>query len=141
MLEELGWLPAQIDGALGDLAQANAALGRLRDGTWDGSPIMNGSQAFWQSWMDLGDARPALAEAHAARLVALNGTQDWNVPVGELQGWSSVGVATTEIPCATHAMNCLSESDLASITADDIGREVDPAAVEALLEALAEVLP
>jgi len=133
------------------IAQATAGLrdmvdkaDALRQGTHDGSAFGGASAAFWQSWMDAGDAAPGIADELAVPLVAVSGDYDWNVPPSELGAWEQAfqGDAglrdTTLLPCVTHALNCVSEPDWQQITADDIGREVVPEVGEVIRGAIGE---
>ncbi len=137
LLQAAGATPTDIDAALADLDQAILDLAELRAGTWGGGPIFGASALFWESWMALDDERPVLAATHANDLAAINGDYDWNVPPSELAGWRSAGVETVELPCVTHALNCVRQPDWTIITAADIGDAVDEDLLAALVELLA----
>jgi hypothetical protein len=139
LLQELGASQQEIDQQLGSLGQGATDLEALADGTFAGTTILGAPAAFWQSWLDLNADRVAATPGVADRLVAINGDYDWNVPPSELDGWSAAGVATVELPCVTHALNCVSQPDWIQISPSDIGGEVDAQVIEALLDSLADL--
>jgi hypothetical protein len=97
------------------------------------------SAGFWRSWLDLHERALSAAFRITQPLLVLNGELDWNVAPIEAQAWDEFlsGVdAEYEVqilPCVTHALNCVSESDPAAITPSDIGRTVAPEVVNAIL--------
>ncbi len=140
LLQAAGQTPSDIDAALADLDQAILDLAELRAGTWGGGPIFGSPAAFWESWLALDDARPGLSAIHAADLVAVGGDYDWNVPPSELSGWGSAGVGTIELPCVTHALNCVTEPDWTRIGSGDIGDAVALEVLDSITESLATLL-
>lgn len=94
---------------------------------------------FWRSWFDLHERALSAAFRITQPLLVLNGELDWNVAPIEAQAWDEflAGVgADYEVrtfPCVTHALNCVSESDPAAITPDDIGRTVAPEVIDAIV--------
>jgi len=135
ILEQTGASAAQIEAALANLRALVEGVEELRAGTFTGSSIGGASVAFWSDWMAIGDARPALVAAETRPMLAINGDYDWNIPLDpELGLWGDAGVATAAIPCVTHAMNCVSNPNWASITPADIGDRVDPLVVSTLID-------
>jgi len=136
LLEAAGQTPQQIDDAVADLRVMADDLDALAAGTFVGDAIAGAPAAFWQSWLDVSADRRAAAPTVASRLLAVNGDYDWNVPPVELEGWAGAGVETLEVPCATHALNCISQPDWTAITPADIGGGVDEAVIDGVLEFL-----
>ena len=68
----------------------------------------------------------------------LNGELDTNVPPSEAELWSNHFTQTQVVhsleilPCVTHALNCLSESDFTQVTPQDFGRNVAPSVIDAM---------
>ena len=100
------------------------------------------SAAFFKSWFDINPRSLAAASKIKQPLLVLHGSEDWTVPPNEAEYWakylSLVGATfnATIIPCVTHALNCLNESDPTLITLENIGTEVDPMVIAALIDFL-----
>jgi pimeloyl-ACP methyl ester carboxylesterase len=141
LLRALGYGEPDIAAQFPELRQLIADLASLRAGSFAGDSIAGASVAFWQSWLDQGDAVPTLTRALDRPLLALLGDYDWNVTAPELEAWQasfdassgSPGHRSALLPCVTHALNCVSEPDWSAITLDDIGPSVAPAVVEEIL--------
>ena len=145
LLADLGMSPDRIDQAAAPLIEAADALARLRAGENVTEPILGAPPAFWDSWMAYADGVPAVAARSDRPLLVLSGALDWNVPPNQSAQWEAalpggIGHATTVLPCVTHALNCLAEADPAAITPTDIGRAVDPAVIETIVEFLDDSL-
>ena len=109
LLQQMGAPQAQVDALLGPLRAILDGLAALRAGTWDDAPIAGLPPAFWEGWLALSDARPALAAAETRPLLALNGDADTNIPADpELDLWAEAGADVVELPCISHALNCVS---------------------------------
>ncbi len=139
ILEQSGATPAQIEAAIADLRDMVEDIEALRAGTYPDLTLSGLPVAFWQEWMDVGDARPDTLASIPQPILAVNGDYDWNVPVDtELSGWATGlqinGSATVELPCLTHSFNCIAQPDWAAITSADIGTEVDGALFDAVLD-------
>lgn len=140
LLGQAGLPQDEIDAGQAEIDAAVSALAELRAGSFQGSSIMGASTTFWKSWMDLGDAAPALASASPRPLLALSGDYDWNVPATETELWAElfastpgVGHQAVVLPCVTHVLNCIAQPDWMRITPDDFGRHVDASVLDALL--------
>lgn len=134
---------AAIDAQLAGLRSTAEKLRALRAGTFAGTSIDGLSLAYWRSWFEMADAATTLGPALDRPLLALSGDYDWNVPPGETESWRAAfgdsAIHRAEVlPCVTHAMNCITERDPPKIGADDIGRHVDPAVIEAVVGFLGE---
>jgi len=139
LLESLGVTSSQIETQLGSLIQMVGDLEALRAGSFEGTTIGGASVAFWEDWMDHGEARPGLVAKEARPMLALFGDYDWNIPADpELDLWADAGVETVLIPCVTHALNCISNPDWQSIQPGEIADFVDPAVLSALTDWLDE---
>lgn len=123
-----------VTGPIRRLANSVAAL-RTAEPT--GAQIAGASDHFWLSWTALGDAAPALAAKVPQPLVVVGGNYDFNVMPGELDLWrSALGPRANihELPCVTHALNCVSERQLRAVRGHHIGNHVDERVVELLVE-------
>lgn len=132
LLADVGQDEQSIDRATAPLRQIVDELAALRGGEHDGSDIQGASAAFWQSWIDAGEAAPDRARSLDQPLYALGGSYDWNVPPTQLASWaatfqdSDAPRDTAELDCVAHPLNCLSEPDFRELTPETIGAEVDP---------------
>ncbi|MDF1597547.1 MAG: alpha/beta hydrolase [Acidimicrobiia bacterium] len=112
-------------------------LADIRSGSDD--PVAGVSAGFWRSWFDLHERSLSAAFRMTQPLLVINGELDWNVAPTEAQAWAEylAGVdAEYEVqilPCVTHALNCVSESDPTAITPSDIGRAVAPEVIDAIV--------
>ncbi len=138
LLEQSGASAGQIEAAVADLRDMVEDIESLRAGTYPDSTLAGLPVAFWQEWMDVGDARPDALFNIPQPILAVNGDYDWNVPIDtELSGWANGlqidGSAAVELPCLTHSFNCIAQPDWTAITSADIGTEVDEALFDAVL--------
>lgn len=140
---QVGMTEAQLDAQLADLDLQVEQLAALRAGTFTGTAIGGTEVAFWESWLRLGDEAPGLARALDRPLLALSGDYDWNVPPLETELWARLFAErepplsrTQVLRCVTHALNCISEPDWTKIGLGDIGRHVDSAVLEAMIQFL-----
>jgi uncharacterized protein len=123
------------DPSLLALEQGMLELQQLRQGTFTGNVIMGSATAQWQSWMDLGDRARSLVHELDRPLLALSGDYDWNVPPSETDAWRDAFAALADnpgheavvLPCVSHALNCISQPELALVTEADFGRHIEPA--------------
>jgi pimeloyl-ACP methyl ester carboxylesterase len=112
-------------------------LADIRSGSTE--PVAGVSAEFWQSWLDLHEQALSAAFRITQPLLILNGDYDWNIPASEAQAWGDYlgGVdAAYELvilPCVTHALNCVAESDPTAVTPMDIGPTVAPEVIDALI--------
>ncbi len=125
-----------------DLGAWVDGLAAIRNG---GNEAVGGSSAlFWQSWLDIGQAKIDAVARIEQPVLVLAGGYDWNVPATEAEAWSDLladaGVEHTKVvlDCVTHALNCVSEPDFTALTIDDIGEHVAPDVIDALVGFLAE---
>ena len=145
-IELLGTLGVSEEDALASpgvaaLAEMANDVDAIRAGS--DAPAAATSAAFWRSWFDIHERGQAAAAAIDQPLLVLNGELDWNVDTSEAEAWKVflTGVdadhQVVTLPCITHALNCVTESDPAAITADDLGPEVAPEVIETLVAFLA----
>jgi len=105
--------PLVIAARVHELKEIAEGVKRLRAGTLKKAEIAGTSIEFWQAWMDLGDALPAVLARLDRPILALSGDADANVPPAETALWrraltaSAQGHETAVLPCVTHALNCL----------------------------------
>lgn len=140
---ELGMTEETIDAALADLDRLVSQLAALRAGTFAGLEIDGYPTESWREWMRLGDEAPGLARALDRPILALSGDYDWNVPPIETERWGELFAErspplqeTKLLPCITHALNCVSQPDWTQIRPADIGRHIDAAVLDAVIDFL-----
>ncbi|TPV96896.1 MAG: alpha/beta fold hydrolase [Myxococcales bacterium FL481] len=147
LLAGQGLTPEQIDAipAVASLTEMAQQLAALRAGTHDGTPIGGAPAAFWRSYFDQHERAIAQAAQLDRPLLALRGSYDWNIDSNQWEKWRNTLQASphaglhdaVELPCVTHALNCVSEPDWHKIKPEDIGREVSETVVEAIVGFLA----
>ncbi len=126
-----------------------AALAEMADGVdairaGGDAPAAATSAAFWRSWFAIHERGQAAAAAIDQPILIVNGELDWNVDTSEAEAWkvflTGVGAdhRVVTLPCITHALNCVTESDPTAITVDDLGTEVAPEVIGALVEFLGD---
>jgi len=127
---------ARASAPVTSLVETVDGLKAIRAGGID--PAGGVTAEFWNSWFDLHDATLDAAKEMSQPLLVINGEMDWNVPATEAEAWrqylESIGsdAEVITLPCVTHVLNCVSESDPLSITPADIGEHVDPGVIDAL---------
>ena len=135
LLEGIGMTATQIDTQLSSLIEWVEGMESIRGGTFESSALLGVPVGFWQSWMDIGDARPGLVAAETRPMLAINGDYDWNVPADpELGLWAAAGVETVLIECMTHALNCVTSSNWQALPLEDIGTEVHPELLTTMID-------
>ena len=113
------------------------ALARIRSGSEE--PAAGASAAFWRSWFDLHEQSLSAAFRVTQPLLILNGELDWNVDVSEAEAWdeflagAGADYEVVTLPCVTHALNCVTETDPAAITPGDIGQNVSTEVTDTLI--------
>lgn len=138
LLEQLGSSreDALASPAVVPITDLVTGLENIRSGS--NQPVEGVSAEFWNSWFDLTDRTQQLASQVRQPVLVVNGELDWNVPATEAEAWQmffdqeGVNAELVVLPCATHALNCLAESDVAALTPGDIGRGVVAEAIEQL---------
>lgn len=139
LLDTLSMTPEQVDVAVAPLDAAADDLRRVRDGEQIERSILGAPASFWETWMDQADGVPVRAANLERPILVLGGDLDWNVPPDQAEAWQATLEGSTTahrvviLPCVTHALNCVAESDPAQISLDDIGREVAPEVIEAIV--------
>lgn len=144
LMETLGMTQEQAIAAPGmaDLRAMLVGLAEVRAGSE--AAVGGVSAEFWASWFDLGQRRLDAALNISQPLLILGGDFDWNVPAEEVNAWAdhlaAAGVDHTALvlPCVTHALNCVTERDINAIRADNIGAQVAPEVLEAIVSFLTE---
>ncbi len=124
--------PLVIAARVRELREIAEGVERLRAGTLKKAEIAGTSIEFWQAWLDLGDALPAVVARLDRPILAISGDADANVPPGETALWKKAlagvrpdpGHETAILPCVTHALNCLQMDARGRPAA--ISRHVDP---------------
>ena len=143
LLAELG-IPtdqALASPAVAQILELVDAVEAIRSG--GDEPAGGVSAAFWRSWFELTDRAQDTAAQLSQPLLILNGDLDWNIASSEAEAWGVFldGIAVDHqvavLPCITHALNCVTESDPALIGVDNIGTEVDPSVIGTLVDFLA----
>ena len=132
-----------IEQQLAGLRTTVESLRALRAGTFGGTSIDGLPLPYWQSWFDVGDDAVKIGPGLERPLLAISGDYDWNVPPEETGRWREAfgdgSIHRAEVlPCITHALNCISQPDPLKIRASDIGRHVEPAVLEAVIDFLDE---
>jgi hypothetical protein len=144
LLETLGLPEAQAEQTPGvaELRTTLDGLQRIREGSDEA--VAGVSAAFWRSWFDLDEAKLAAVADLTQPVLILNGDYDWNVPPVEAVSWDQLFTekgaehTTVVLDCVTHALNCVSETDIAKISADAIGTHVDERVISALIDFLSQ---
>jgi uncharacterized protein len=144
LLESLGMTEDQAKAAPGmsDLKTTLDGLQQIRDGSDEA--VAGVSAAFWKSWFDLDEAKLAAVPSITQPVLILGGNYDWNVPPDEAEAWdqlfaeSGARHTTVILDCVTHALNCVSETDITALSADDIGSHVDDRVIGALVDFLSQ---
>ncbi len=102
--------------------------GRLTPATILGQPVV-----LWRSWIRASHQARVLARALDRPLLVVGGTYDYNVDPAEMRLWSNWLISprhhVTVLPCVTHALNCISQSDPTRIKPRDIGHHIADALV------------
>lgn len=136
LLETMGMSEEQIGAAVAPLDAAADQLAAVRAGEAADGPILGASAEFWASWMNQADAAPGIAVELDRALLIVGGGLDTNVPPSHAEHWrrtlesSSVDHEVVVLACITHALNCLTESDLLALSPEDIGQHVAPEVVK-----------
>ena len=121
--------PLVVAARVHELKEIADGVKRLRAGTLKKAEIAGTSTEFWQAWMDLGDALPAVVARLDRPVLAISGDADANVPPSETALWrralaAGSGHETAVLSCVTHALNCL-QTD-ARGNPISISRHIDP---------------
>jgi hypothetical protein len=107
-------------------------------------PVAGTSAEFWNSWFDLHESTLSSAAEMTQPLLVLNGEMDWNVPATEAESWRQyldsidANAEVQTLPCVTHALNCVQGTNPLAITPADIGRNIAPEVVDAIVRFLGE---
>ena len=124
-----------------ELMRAAGLLGALAKGQPTPARILGQPVALWKSWIRASQEAPALARSLDRPLLVVGGTYDYNVSPEEMRMWSQWLLGSrhqvTVLPCVTHALNCISQTDPTRIEARHIGHHIDSALVHSLGEFLA----
>jgi hypothetical protein len=122
------------------LAAAARALRHIECGTHLGEPVLGQPPGVWVSWIRLGRRAVELAANLDRPLLVLGGSYDFNVAPSEIAAWQGLLERAPRVPhrvrilpCVTHALNCITQSDPARLRPLDIGREVAPEVVNEIV--------
>ena len=144
LLDTLGMTEEEALRAPGvlDLGLIADGLRAIREGGSEN--VLGTDPLFWNSWFALGDAKLDAVSGSEQPVLILGGSYDWNVPASDAQSWSTLFAdagrehTTVVLDCVTHALNCVAQPDFMAITPDDLGDEVAPEVLEALISFLTE---
>jgi uncharacterized protein len=139
--------PLVIAARVHELKEIAAGVRQLRAGTLKKAQIAGTSVEFWQAWLDLGDALPAVLSRLDRPILALSGAADGNVPPSETALWRRAlaaarpdpGHDSAVLPCVTHALNCMRTD--ARGRPVSIARHIDPRVSAAVIAFLRRHLP
>ena len=127
-----------------DLIRAADWLDALAQGKPTPPRILGQPLSLWRSWIRASQEAPHLARTLRRPLLVVGGEYDYNVSRDQLRSWqqwlegSPHRVAV--LPCMTHALNCISQSDPRLIESRDIGHHIDRELVDQLGVFLTETL-
>lgn len=132
VLLTMGVGETQANSMVADLEKVAEDVKELRTREPSMNLVMGASELFWKSWIDFSDGVPGLVSKLDCPLFFLGGEYDWNVPISELEAWEAhleehPGPSVRDfvsLPCLTHALNCVSESDFMRIRPEHIGKHV-----------------
>ncbi len=136
-IEELVGGVAAATPSIAEVSELADQVAALRADASSGESVGGVSPEFWTSWMALGDAAPDVLAEIPQPVLFIFGGLDWNVPIDQAAKWQATAegddnVELVAVECMTHALNCVTESDPAKITAAHIGRTIDPTVVESI---------
>lgn len=127
-----------------DLIRAADWLDALQDGKPTPARILGQPLALWRSWIKAAQEAPELARTLRRPLLVVGGDYDYNVSRDQLRLWQEWLAGSPHrvalVPCMTHALNCISQSDPRLIESRDIGHHIDRALIEKLGVFLTESL-
>ncbi len=99
-------------------------------------PVAGAGAEFWRSWIALADDGFVAGARISQPMLVVNGDLDWNVRSIQAERWGVAGLAWESevtvaiLPCITHALNCVGESDPRLIRGTDIGEHVDQTVID-----------
>ena len=129
-----------IEAAIGPLDALAAAVSEIKSDSYSGPDPGGLSVGFWTTWIDRSEEAASVVPTLDRPLLIVSGDYDWNVPVSETEAWRAATDQADHrivvLPCLTHAFNCVSEPDPLEITPADVGRNVDAALFDELVEFL-----
>ncbi len=128
-----------VDALLAPEHQVCLDLEALKAGTFAGEMIDGRATTAWLEWMNLPQRTLSMVAGLRKPLLALHGEADTDVDAVEFEAWdaafalSEFGPRTAvRLPCVSHAMNCLSETDPRLFEPEDADPSVDSAVIDAL---------
>ncbi|HRI64007.1 MAG TPA: alpha/beta fold hydrolase [Polyangium sp.] len=126
-----------------ELSDAAHSLELLENGTHLGGLILGQPPGLWASWLEIAKKAPGVARDIEQPLLILGGGYDFNVAVSEIDSWNQWLASAKQqhhkvqvFPCVTHALNCITQPDPARVRATDIGRDIDPGLLDAIVSFL-----
>ncbi|HEU5072768.1 MAG TPA: alpha/beta fold hydrolase, partial [Polyangiaceae bacterium] len=127
-----------------DLIRAADWLDALQQGKPTPPRILGQPLPLWRSWIRASQEAPRLARTLRRPLLVVGGEYDYNVSRDQLRLWQEWLAGSPHrvavVPCMTHALNCISQSDPRLIESRDIGHHIDRDLVEQLGGFLTETL-
>lgn len=135
LVAEAGQSGEEVDAELSQMHELADDVSHVADGETTGPDIGDSSREFWAGWLAASRAaRERVAELDIPVLV-LGGENDWNVLPRQVQAWQEHLGDEDELvvlPGITHALTRLDTNDVAAITPEDLGTEVDDSVAEAI---------
>ena len=119
-----------------ELLRAAYWLDELKHGKPTPARILGQPLPLWRSWIRASQEARHLARTLKRPLLVVGGEYDYNVSQDQLRSWqqwlegSPHRVAV--LPCMTHALNCISQSDPRLIESRDIGHHIDRELIDEL---------
>jgi len=142
IMQEAGKPRGVVEGY--DLIRAADWLDALKDGKPTPARILGQPLPLWRSWMRASQEARELARTLRRPLLVIGGDYDYNVSKDQLRLWQQWLAGSPHrvavLPCMTHALNCISQSDPHLIESHDIGHRIDRDLVEQLGGFLTETL-
>jgi alpha-beta hydrolase superfamily lysophospholipase len=127
-----------------ELLRAAYWLDELKHGKPTPTQILGQPLPLWRSWMRASQEARRLARTLTRPLLVVGGDYDYNVSRDQLRSWQQWLVGSPHrvavLPCMTHALNCISQSDPRLIESHDIGHHIDRELVDELGVFLTETL-
>lgn len=133
----------EVDAQLSQIRELADDVSRVADGELDGPDIGGSPREFWAGWVDASQSAPEQVAGLDMPVLVLGGENDWNVLPKQVTAWQEHLGDDDELvmlPDITHALTYLGTDDVAALTAEDLGNEVDSSVPEAIASWLEEAV-
>jgi len=148
LLLDAGYTQAQAEAQMAGILALIEALADLREPPYEGSLLSPGDVAFWDEWLQMTDEAPSIAAGLDLPLLAISGDYDWNVPPEDTESWGLLfegveadpGHEALVLPCVTHALNCVRNTDWLEVSPDEVDDFVSPELIAEVLDFLESTL-